>query len=83
MPRRSVTRFFIPLIDVLTLLFCIFLMMPVVKKSSEAEASDAARSDQLDVREARLVQRERDADARERACARSWTASAGRRPRKS
>jgi hypothetical protein len=34
MPRRSVTRFFIPLIDVLTLLFCIFLLMPLVKGSS-------------------------------------------------
>jgi hypothetical protein len=31
MPRRSVTRFFIPLIDVLTLLFCVFLMMPLAK----------------------------------------------------
>ena len=30
MPQRSVTRFFIPLIDVLTLLFCIYLLMPVV-----------------------------------------------------
>ena len=29
-PRRSVTRFFIPLIDVLLLLFCIFLLMPIV-----------------------------------------------------
>lgn len=27
LPRRSVTRFFIPLIDVLILLFCIFLLM--------------------------------------------------------
>jgi hypothetical protein len=34
MPRRSVTRFFIPLIDVLILLFCIFLMMPLVKEGS-------------------------------------------------
>ena len=31
MPQRSVTRFFIPLIDVLTLLFCIYLLMPIVK----------------------------------------------------
>ncbi len=31
MPKRSVTRFFIPLIDVLILLFCIFLLMPLVK----------------------------------------------------
>src|SRR4051794_18192716 len=30
MPKRSVTRFFIPLIDVLTLLFCIYLVMPMV-----------------------------------------------------
>jgi hypothetical protein len=37
LPRRSVTRFFIPLIDVLTLLFCIFLLMPVVRPSEEAD----------------------------------------------
>jgi len=30
LPQRSVTRFFIPLIDVLTLLFCIFLLIPLV-----------------------------------------------------
>jgi hypothetical protein len=41
MPRRSVTRFFIPLIDVLTLLFCIFLLMPLVK--APAESSDEKR----------------------------------------
>jgi len=35
MPKRSVTRFFIPLIDVLTLLFCIFLLMPMVKSEGE------------------------------------------------
>lgn len=29
LPRRSVTRFFIPLIDVLILLFCAFLLMPL------------------------------------------------------
>lgn len=28
LPKRSVTRFFIPLIDVLILLFCIFLLLP-------------------------------------------------------
>jgi hypothetical protein len=37
MPKRSVTRFFIPLIDVLTLLFCIFLLMPMVKATGEAK----------------------------------------------
>lgn len=35
-PRRSITRFFIPMIDVLTLLFCIFLLMPFVKSAGEA-----------------------------------------------
>ena len=35
LPKRSVTRFFIPLIDVLTLMFCIFLLMPVVKPVQE------------------------------------------------
>lgn len=39
MPKRSVTRFFIPLIDVLTLLFCIYLLMPMVAPS---EADGAA-----------------------------------------
>ena len=29
LPRRSVTRFFIPLIDVMILLFCIFLLLPL------------------------------------------------------
>jgi len=34
MPKRSVTRFFIPLIDVLLLLFCIFLLMPMVAEEA-------------------------------------------------
>lgn len=37
-PRRSVTRFFIPLIDVLILLFAIFLLMPFVSGPSSAES---------------------------------------------
>jgi hypothetical protein len=40
MPRRSVTRFFIPLIDVLTLLFCIYLLLPIVKTPGEAEGAE-------------------------------------------
>ena len=36
-PRRSVTRFFVPMIDVLTLLFCIFLLMPFVNTAVEAD----------------------------------------------
>jgi hypothetical protein len=35
MPKRSVTRFFIPLIDVLFLLFCIFLLMPMIQESDQ------------------------------------------------
>lgn len=34
-PRRSVTRFFIPLIDVLILLFAIFLLMPFVSSPAQ------------------------------------------------
>src|SRR5437763_6773028 len=49
LPRRSVTRFFIPLIDVLLLLFCIFLLMPLVKGGSEGttEDSEVAPRDRL------------------------------------
>jgi hypothetical protein len=36
-PKRSVTRFFIPLIDVLILLFCIFLLMPIMNQPGLAE----------------------------------------------
>ena len=36
LPQRSVTRFFIPLIDVLTLLFCIFLVMPLAQNNEES-----------------------------------------------
>jgi hypothetical protein len=35
LPKRSVTRFFIPLIDVLILLFCIFLLMPFVSAPAQ------------------------------------------------
>jgi septal ring factor EnvC (AmiA/AmiB activator) len=39
-PKRAVTRFFIPLIDVLILLFCIFLLMPFMQQSGSAEPLD-------------------------------------------
>lgn len=42
LPRRSVTRFFIPLIDVLILLFCIFLLMPFVSAPGKADADTRA-----------------------------------------
>jgi biopolymer transport protein ExbD len=51
MPRRNVTRFFIPLIDVLILLFCIFLLMEFNSDSTvdlqsgdvESQAADKER----------------------------------------
>lgn len=44
MPSRSITRFFVPMIDVLTLLFCIYLLMPMVSDpSGESEASRLER----------------------------------------
>jgi hypothetical protein len=55
LPRRSVTRFFIPLIDVLTLLFCIFLLMPMVKPA-EGSAADLEKLHQLQAELERLRQ---------------------------
>ncbi len=46
MPRRSVTRFFIPLIDVLTLLFCVFLVMPMAKGTVQSAASPVEEENQ-------------------------------------
>jgi hypothetical protein len=40
-PRRSVTRFFIPFIDVLILLFCIFLLLPFVSGPAATDQPDA------------------------------------------
>jgi hypothetical protein len=42
LPRRSVTRFFIPLIDVLLLLFVIFLLMPIANLEELEEKRQAA-----------------------------------------
>jgi biopolymer transport protein ExbD len=42
MPQRSVTRFFIPLIDVLLLLFSIFLLMPALSEEKNAEGETKA-----------------------------------------
>ncbi len=44
MPRRSVTRFFIPLIDVMTLLFCIFLLMPIFNEAKTGEEEQSPDS---------------------------------------
>jgi hypothetical protein len=47
LPRRSVTRFFIPLIDVLTLLFCIFLVLPLAKAPGDSSADVVALEERL------------------------------------
>jgi hypothetical protein len=56
MPKRSVTRFFIPLIDVLTLLFCIYLVMPMVGTADGKGPEDesAALKRRIDDLEAKL-----------------------------
>lgn len=38
LPERAVTRFFVPLIDVLILLFCIFLLLPFVSAPADQTA---------------------------------------------
>jgi hypothetical protein len=42
-PTRSVTRFFIPLIDVMILLFCISLLMPFMSEPGNAEATNVSK----------------------------------------
>jgi hypothetical protein len=51
LPQRSVTRFFIPLIDVLTLLFCIFLVLPLAKDPGDTSADVAALEERLRAKE--------------------------------
>jgi hypothetical protein len=56
LPERTVTRFFIPLIDVLLLLFCIYLLMPLAESTgAKAEPNhplaviDQARKAKMDL----------------------------------
>jgi hypothetical protein len=39
-PERSVTRFFIPLIDVLLLLFCIYLLLPIAQSPADQSSGN-------------------------------------------
>jgi hypothetical protein len=52
LPERAVTRFFVPLIDVLILLFCIFLLLPFV--SAPADATSGGEVTDLDTLRAEL-----------------------------
>lgn len=60
MPQRSVTRFFIPLIDVLILLFCIYLLLPIVggsgEKRDQATSTEDASSGALSALERRELE---------------------------
>lgn len=49
MPVRSVTRFFIPLIDVLLLLFVIFLLMPLKNEDDILKSQEKAQNLSEDV----------------------------------
>lgn len=57
LPKRSVTRFFIPLIDVMTLLFCIFLLMPMVNATGDGQDQAATgRNAELTAEERRELE---------------------------
>jgi len=60
-----VTRFFVPLIDVLILLFCIFLLMPYVKPD-EAEGAENVPKAKSDVTDPVTLQNEVDRLKRDR-----------------
>jgi hypothetical protein len=61
MPQRSVTRFFIPLIDVLILLFCLYLLMPMVADTDASSAEERRRilDDQLRAHESEKREKEK------------------------
>ena len=62
MPRRSVTRFFIPLIDVLILLFCIFLLMEFNSESDLDKQIEitADQSESLDLLQGEVQRRTKE-----------------------
>jgi hypothetical protein len=61
MPQRSVTRFFIPMIDVLTLLFCIYLLMPLAGGPDSAREELRAREEQFRREQLRQLERKQKA----------------------
>lgn len=64
LPKRSVTRFFVPLIDVLILLFCIFLLMPFVSRPGPEGTEDAPPGDATPKDAAALKEQLADANRR-------------------
>lgn len=45
MPRRSITRYFIPLIDVLILLFCMFLLVQNVREAEDQKVISTLKAE--------------------------------------
>jgi hypothetical protein len=62
MPHRSVTRFFIPLIDVLLLLFGIFLLMPIVSETELDEQRETVHTERETVEALQYELRRRTED---------------------
>ncbi len=64
--RRSVTFFFVPLIDVLILMFCIFLLLPIVSKPDSEkpgkEADGGLPTDVAELQQRVLIAEKRVAD---------------------
>lgn len=58
MPKRSVTRFFIPLVDVMMLLFSMFLLMPMMQ-GGDGGTTEGKTSDEL-AKENRVLNQELD-----------------------
>lgn len=45
-PKRSVTRFFVPLVDIMMLLFSMFLLLPILEVGGQGSAEKAAKKNQ-------------------------------------
>jgi hypothetical protein len=60
LPRRSVTRFFIPMIDVLTLLFCVFLLMPIIRENESLSQEGAGGPATLEELKQEIEKRQKD-----------------------
>lgn len=62
-PKRAVTRFLIPFIDVLILLFCIFLLMPYVSRTDAGKTTledNAALKKEMEAVKRRYEELKRD-----------------------
>jgi hypothetical protein len=54
MPKRSVTRFFIPLVDIMMLLFSMFLLLPIIESSgqgTEGKPADDVKKENQSLKE--------------------------------